>query len=239
MTEQEWRTCSHSRDMLRYLWSRQECRTKANRRKLRLVGCACARRIWRLLDDQLREAVVLAERFADRQVDSKARQDAHKRTWDAMLRRQQSSNPWEGYEFRTAVSVLAERAIEAAFRACNEEEWAYAWSEQPHSSHPRGGVSEQQEQAAKNERQAQADLLRDVFASLTFQPIAVDQSWLSKNAICLAQAIYDDRAFDRMPILADALEEAGCTNVEILGHCRGAGPHVRGCWVVDLLLGKG
>jgi hypothetical protein len=54
----------------------------------------------------------------------------------------------------------------------------------------------------------------------------------------MAQAIYDERAFDRLPILADALEDAGCTNADILGHCRGAGPHAKGCWVVDLLLGK-
>ena len=54
----------------------------------------------------------------------------------------------------------------------------------------------------------------------------------------LAQGIYDDRAFDRLPVLADALEEAGCTNAEILAHCREPGPHVRGCWALDLLLGK-
>jgi hypothetical protein len=54
----------------------------------------------------------------------------------------------------------------------------------------------------------------------------------------LAQAIYDERAFDHLPVLADALEEAGCANADILAHCRGPGEHVRGCWVVDLLLGK-
>jgi hypothetical protein len=55
----------------------------------------------------------------------------------------------------------------------------------------------------------------------------------------LAQAIYDERAFDRLPVLADALEEAGCTDADLLGHLRGPGPHVRGCWALDLLLGKG
>jgi hypothetical protein len=54
----------------------------------------------------------------------------------------------------------------------------------------------------------------------------------------VAQAIYDERAFDRMSILADALEEAGCTDQDILAHCRSGGDHVRGCWVVDLVLGK-
>jgi hypothetical protein len=54
----------------------------------------------------------------------------------------------------------------------------------------------------------------------------------------LSRAIYDDRAFDRLPVLADALEDAGCTDRTILAHCRSGGEHVRGCWVVDLLLGK-
>jgi hypothetical protein len=54
----------------------------------------------------------------------------------------------------------------------------------------------------------------------------------------MAQAIYNDRRFSDLPILADALEEAGCTDPDILTHCRGPGPHVRGCWVIDLLLGK-
>ncbi len=65
--------------------------------------------------------------------------------------------------------------------------------------------------------------------------------WLAWNDGAIpkmAQAIYDDRAFDRLPILADALEDAGCDNQEILDHCRSNGEHVRGCWVVDLILGK-
>jgi hypothetical protein len=67
------------------------------------------------------------------------------------------------------------------------------------------------------------------------------QGWLAWNGgtiLKVAQAIYDDRRFEDMPILADALEEAGCTNEGILSHCRGSGEHVRGCWVVDLILGK-
>ena len=74
-----------------------------------------------------------------------------------------------------------------------------------------------------------------------FRPVAIDPAWLTwhdSTVPRMSQAIYDERAFDRLPILADALEEAGCTNADILGHCRGPGPHVRGCRVVDLLLGK-
>jgi hypothetical protein len=84
----------------------------------------------------------------------------------------------------------------------------------------------------------QAELLRDIFGPFSFHCVRPDQTWLTATVVSIAQAIYDDRAFDRLPIVADALEEAGCTNADILGHCRSPGPHVRGCWVVDLLLGK-
>jgi hypothetical protein len=68
--------------------------------------------------------------------------------------------------------------------------------------------------------------------------ISIDPRWRTSDVLGLARAIYDDRAFERMPILADALMDAGCENEEIIGHCRGEGPHVRGCWVVDLVLDK-
>lgn len=82
-----------------------------------------------------------------------------------------------------------------------------------------------------------ATLLRDLFGN-PFRPVTIDPHWLATNVTTLAQAIYDERAFDRMPILADALEDAGCTNQDILAHCRGNGEHVRGCWALDLVLGK-
>lgn len=86
----------------------------------------------------------------------------------------------------------------------------------------------------------QCDLLRDIIGN-PFLPLSFDPVWLSGNdaaAVMLAEAIYEDRAFDRLPILGDALEEAGCADTEILGHCRQPGSHARGCWVVDLLLNK-
>jgi hypothetical protein len=82
-----------------------------------------------------------------------------------------------------------------------------------------------------------AELIREIFGN-PFRPVAIDPRWLTETVVALATGIYAERAFDRMPILADALEEAGCDHADILSHCRGDGPHVRGCWVVDLLLGK-
>jgi len=91
--------------------------------------------------------------------------------------------------------------------------------------------------AAESESEAQLHLLRDIFGN-PFRPAAIDPSWLTSTVVALARGIYEERAFDRMPILADALQDAGCDNEDVLGHCRGPEPHVRGCWVVDLLLGK-
>ena len=85
-----------------------------------------------------------------------------------------------------------------------------------------------------------AALVREVFGN-PFRPVALDLSWLAWNDGAvrkLAQAIYDGRAFGRLPLLADALEDAGCADAAILAHCRGGGEHVRGCWVIDWLLGK-
>jgi hypothetical protein len=66
---------------------------------------------------------------------------------------------------------------------------------------------------------------------------AVEQSWRTEAAVGLASGIYAERAFGLMPILGDALEDAGCDDADILGHCRGGGPHARGCWALDLILG--
>ncbi len=95
------------------------------------------------------------------------------------------------------------------------------------------------ESAAEAARQA--DLLRDVVGN-PFRPADVDPAWLERDGrrvARVAEAVYDNQQFHDLPILADALEDAGCTNAEILSHCRSHGPHVRGCWVIDRLLGRG
>ncbi|HEX5269104.1 MAG TPA: hypothetical protein VFW33_01390 [Gemmataceae bacterium] len=74
-----------------------------------------------------------------------------------------------------------------------------------------------------------------------FRPPTMEATWLAWNGGLLpriAEEIYKDRAFDRLPILSDALLDAGCDNEDLLAHLRGGGPHVRGCWAVDLILGK-
>ena len=83
-----------------------------------------------------------------------------------------------------------------------------------------------------------AKLVRDIFGN-PFSPVVFDPEWRTSTAVALAKQMYDARDFSAMPILADALQDAGCDNDDILNHCRDAnGVHVRGCWIVDLVLGK-
>jgi hypothetical protein len=87
------------------------------------------------------------------------------------------------------------------------------------------------------DRRKQAELLREIIGN-PFRPVALDPAWRTPTVVALASQMYESRDFGAMPILADALQDAGCDNEEVLHHCRGPGPHVRGCWVLDLVLGK-
>jgi hypothetical protein len=86
-------------------------------------------------------------------------------------------------------------------------------------------------------RRANTDLFRDIFGN-PFRPASFSPAWRTDTALALAHQIYESHDFGAMPILADALQDAGCDSSDILDHCRGSGPHVRGCWVVDLVLGR-
>ena len=89
-----------------------------------------------------------------------------------------------------------------------------------------------------SERTRQAALLRDIFGN-PFCAVAFSPSWRTDTAVALARGMYETRDFSAMPILADALQDAGCDNDDVLNHCRDAKQvHVRGCWGVDLVLGK-
>lgn len=84
-----------------------------------------------------------------------------------------------------------------------------------------------------------AVLFREVFGPLPFRSVAANPEWLTSTVTALTEGIYEEKAFDRMPILADALQDAGCEDEDVLNHCRARkGVHVRGCWVLDVLRGK-
>jgi hypothetical protein len=90
--------------------------------------------------------------------------------------------------------------------------------------------------AATDEIEAHAVLLRDIFGN-PFREVNFEAEWRTTTVVALAMQLYETRDFGEMPILADAIQDAGCEDTVILDHCRGPGPHVRGCWVCDLVLG--
>ena len=93
------------------------------------------------------------------------------------------------------------------------------------------------EEAVRAERRAHAALVRCVFRS-TLSPVAFSPAWRTDTVVALVEQMRRLRDYAAMPILADALQDAGCDSEAILTHCRCEGPHARGCWVVDLVRGK-
>lgn len=83
----------------------------------------------------------------------------------------------------------------------------------------------------------QCEILRELFGN-PFRRPAMDLRWFTSDVVDVARGIYADRAFERLPILADALMDAGCEDERIIGHCRADTAHVRGCWLLDLVLSK-
>jgi hypothetical protein len=213
MNEAEWLACTDPRVMLDYL------RGKASERKLRLFAKACFGRLVSLLPDlRQRRAIEVLERVAEgtltplecRGVTAEVRQAIPLDDWVA------GQPPTDSPHY---VALMLYREF------CSSSIAIHAVSA---SAGLADGVSEQHEQV---------QLMRCIIGN-PFRPVAFDSSWRTPQAVALAQQIHDNRAFESLPTLADALQEAGCDNADILAHCRSAGPHVRGCWAVDLILGK-
>jgi hypothetical protein len=222
MTEQEWLECTDPQKMLAFL------RGKASDRTLRLFACACCRRIWHsLTDERSRRAVEVAEQFADGAATDEELDAAGAAAEAAMYHA--AAAVYAVGDAGNVAMLAADAAIGAARRAAGGAHLA---------ARSAAALAGEHAMAAKK---AQCELLRDI-SSNPFRPSPALPSaalaWSGGTVRRIAQAIYDDRAFDRLPVLADALEEAGCTDSELLGHCRGPGPHCRGCWAVDALLGK-
>jgi hypothetical protein len=222
MTEQEWLECAHPTPLLESL--RQLRRLTP--RKWRLFGVACCHRINHLFtDERSRRAVAVAERFADGEATAGELDEAFEAAFavGAALAEEEERNS-------TAFMTAGRDPLRSA---------TWAASDVAHPDESADGVASESANAVvpSVERNVQCTLLRCLFGN-PFRSNAIDPRWLTSTVVDLAQAIYDERAFDRMPILADALMDAGCDNEEIIAHCRKPGPHVRGCWVVDLILGK-
>lgn len=227
MTEAEWLTCTDPKPMLEFLGG------TTTTRKLLLFAVSCCHRIWHLVIDERSQCLVkTVGQYADGLAtifDVSNASDIHENavsTYDFKA-------PWFAAMYATSPFHCQQSASEAA-QAVGCAMW---WDSIPEDD-PIIGVLDSS--GRHTEAEAQCLLLRDIFGN-PFCPASINAAILTWNdciIVKLAQAIYDERVFNRLPILADALEEAGCTNSDILGHCRQLGDHVRGCWVVDLLLGK-
>jgi hypothetical protein len=221
MTEAEWLACTDPQKMLNFLQG------KASDRKLRLFACACCRSIWHLLtDERSRTALEMTERYADGVASVDDLREAHAAA-EAVCDRyaNEIAEDIAVYYSLTAVSFATAEEADFPSSCC----W-HAHQALYREAEDRSGVSE-------TEYGRQCGFLRDIFGN-PFRPVAVDPAWLTPGVVERARTIYDERTFQRMPELADALEGDGCTNADLLSHLRGPGPHVRGCWALDLILGK-
>jgi len=212
-------------------------RGRGTDRKFRLFACACCRRIWHLLDPAIsgsvldihpRTLVEVAEQCADDRADPAE--------LDACRYGSGTFNGWHpaGQACLAARLAVPDDASVAAPSAAKHAVQAASGRvpEDPDEVPPNDSVSEAAEFAA------QAGLVRDIFGN-PFRHAAFDPGWRTEAAVGLARGMYASRNFGPMPVLADALADAGCPDPNVLAHCRSGGSHVRGCWVVDLVLGKG
>ena len=226
MTEADWLAAEFFPPMLDHI------RDSISTRKSLLFGIALCRRIWdRLPFDDCRLLIEAVERLADHpQVNEEEYSVAAE--VDTLFTKLQ-----EGY-LRVHEADEHTRGSYLAALSCGGIWFDATSSVQSVAECVAIAVAGDNEGLAwEAERQAQARLLKELFGN-PFRPVAFGPAWRSETVSALAAGIYADRAFDRMPILADALEEAGCDHPDVLAHCRGPGPHARGCWVVDLVLGK-
>jgi hypothetical protein len=224
--ESDWQETFRPTHMLRFLgenaWSE---------RKKNLVIVACFRRIWHLLKTTRgHRAVEVYEQFIEGKATEEELAIAKEDAW-------QSSAEIPNPEGNKVPEQLALGAIGLHFDyrdmlmgASDATAWAKVGTTEPATDEP--------------EERAQSVLVREIFGN-PFRPVAFNPAWRTSTVMSLAQSVYEERQlpsglFDnqRLGVLADALEEAGCDNADILGHLRGGEEHVRGCHVIDLILGK-
>jgi hypothetical protein len=238
MTEAEWLAAIDLEKMLKFL------RGRRSDRKLRLFAVAFCRGVRHLIaDPRSRRAVEVAEQFAEALAPPGTVEAAAEGALDAYRQAEAACDAAEDsarrsrWDSNRRASVVEGRSAAYAASVVLNGSAAYAARQAAHMVTARGGWK-----VSSGALPAACQLIREVFgnpfraAPTIAAPIL---SWNGSTAHKLAAAVYEERAFDRLPVLADALEDAGCTDAAVLGHCRAGGEHVRGCWVVDLVLGKG
>jgi len=232
MTEKEWLRATDPQPMLEWLGSRGQL----SPRKARLFAVGCCRRVWHLLtDERSRQGVEVAERFADHAATTEELEAACVAAWDAVV----------GEITLGGGTVATRAAVWPATKVVGKDTALDTGWDTVLALVLAAEARVKKEVIRKTESEAQAALLRCILGPLAFRGLPpLDPfvlCWNDRTIPLLAQAMRDQRDFSavRMAILADALEDAGCTNEEILQHCREPGTqHARGCWVVDHLTGR-
>jgi hypothetical protein len=221
MTEEEWLTPGDLRKHVDFLYARKRAR------KLRLFSIACCRQLEPWIDEpKLLEALLRAEQFADKEL-SEATIAKWRRKVN-QLERERVKGRGETWTPQMAVyHYVSTVCLENQYSGYSDN-----WRALVYSGRVFG------EDFVRRGPQLAHALLLDVFGN-PFRSVAFAPEWRTDTVLALARTMYESRDFSAMPILADALQDAGCDNLDILAHCRDTAlTHVRGCWVVDLVLGK-
>jgi hypothetical protein len=222
-------------------------RGKASDRKLRLLACACCRLISRWVTDaRSRQGVEIAERYADGGVVGAELGAAATTAWAAYEPDEFTNAPLEAMGYAAAHAAACVTGTNFRYDrpdgqlVIDRTTW-HSVRDAVGSVLRVGGRDDATDSPEVGRdhlfRRRVSDLIRCITGN-PCRPLAADPSWLSWDGgtvVKLAEAIYQGRAFDRLPVLADALQDAGCQDDTILDHCRHPGPHARGCWVVDVL----
>lgn len=238
MTEAEWIACSDPTRMLEFL------RDRASDRKLRLFAVACCRWLMRtVLASPMRgHGLNVAERYADGEISVEELAAAQNYSSSPISKEFGLNDAVRGDSNDAEAACINATEIDGGTIMADCAAGNAAWAAAKHGKEPPHDNSASPIFNARFavEQSNQCDLVRDIFGNpfckVFLHPVW--PVWKNDTIYKLAQAIYDYRAFDWTPELGDALKDAGCTDHEILAHCRKPGPHVRGCWVVDVLLGK-
>lgn len=225
MSEARWLTTDNPYELTHH----RACRSH---RKRRLLACAFARRVLFLLpDERYAQVIEAAERYADGMAT-----EAEIRTLRRGVKTPRKGQEFTEASYHAALAVQATLEREAVATVHGWEAAAAACASLSRPDWNRGRDEEVRHQCA---------LVREVFGN-PYRPVILAAEWQMPTVVSLAQAAYEDRRLpegllreDRLAVLADALEDAGCQHAGILDHLRQPGEHVRGCWLVDLLLRRG
>jgi hypothetical protein len=216
MTEAEWLACTQTQPLLDRAWDRLSAR------KLRLIVCARARQSWEHLTDRRSQlAIEIAEAYADGRVPERERRWAIDAAQAAVLAHSNRYAQWvaDDVDPRLTRETAMQRIDAADLARGTATLYPHRWLDAPNL----------------------APVVRDLLGN-PFQPEpAIDPTWLEWNrgiVRAMAEEIYESHRFEQLPILADALEEAGCADRTILQHCRGPDLHARGCWLLGAILGR-